>query len=220
MDSGEANRCENQGHASDIIDHKFIDLPRHHTHRGEATWTPNQVTSTAQRKSYSYRELSHNLKPTSDDFKPSQPFHILSFPMYNTSPSNAVAETDLGKYLMRRELVSSGLMKFEDKPEDYWAWKASFISSTDDLKLSAREELDLLCKWLGLLRKVEDFPKISAKENHKLRELGDILMELEAARADGYLPGLSYRNTSRGVSPIVQKLPSNLQERLDGGGLL
>lgn len=37
-------------------------------------------------------------------------------------------------------------------------------------------------------------------------------MELEAARADGYLPGLSYLSTSRGVSPIVQKLPLNLQE--------
>ncbi|KAJ8257165.1 hypothetical protein COCON_G00193170 [Conger conger] len=157
---------------------------------------------------------------------------------------------------MRRELVSSGLLKFEDKPENYWAWKASFISSTDDLKLSAREELDLLCKWLGpssseqakriravhiqnppaglrmlwqrledfygsvevenaLLKKVEDFPKISAKENHKLRELGDILMELEAARADGYLPGLSYLSTSHGVSPIVQKLPSTSRQKVD-----
>lgn len=42
-----------------------------------------------------------------------------------------------------------------------------------------------------LMKKVEDFTKISAKENHKLRELGDIFMELEAVRADGYLPGLS-----------------------------
>ena len=38
-------------------------------------------------------------------------------------------------------------------------------------------------------------------------------MELEVARADGYLPGLSYLNTSRGVSPIIQKLPTSLQER-------
>ena len=38
-------------------------------------------------------------------------------------------------------------------------------------------------------------------------------MEIEAARADVYLPGLSYLNTSRGVTPIVQKLPLNLQEK-------
>lgn len=38
-------------------------------------------------------------------------------------------------------------------------------------------------------------------------------MELEAAKSDGYLPGLSHLNTSRGVSPIVQKLPHALQEK-------
>ena len=257
MDSGEANKCENQGHAhlSESSDHEFIELPQPHTLTGEDTWILNQATSTAQKKSYSYRGLSYNLKPTSDDFQPSQPYHTQSFPMSNTSSSSAVAATDLGRYLMRRELVSSGLLKFEDKPENYWAWKASFNSSTDNLKLSPREELELLCKWLGpssseqakriravhihnppsglrmlwqrledvygspevienaLLGKVEEFPKISGEENHKLRELGDILMELEAARADRYLPGLAYLNTSRGVNPIVQKLPSNLQER-------
>ncbi|XP_056093862.1 uncharacterized protein LOC130072671 [Rhinichthys klamathensis goyatoka] len=257
MDSSEANRCDKQVNASpsEISEHKFLEQT-HHSYKGEPIWTPNQISSTAQRKSYSYGELSHNVKQTSDDFKPLQSYYTQSPPpIYNTSPPSAVAATDLGKYLMRREMVSSGLLKFDDKPENYWAWKASFISSTDDLKLSAREELDLLCKWLGpssseqakriravhihnaptglrmlwqrledvygspevienaLLRKVEEFPKISGKENHKLRELGDILMELEAARADGYLPGLSYLNTSRGVSPIVQKLPLNLQER-------
>lgn len=39
------------------------------------------------------------------------------------------------------------VLQFDDKPENYWAWKASFLSSTQDL--SAREELDLLTKWLG-----------------------------------------------------------------------
>lgn len=65
----------------------------------------------------------------------------------------------------------------------------------------------------ALLKKVDDFPKITAKDNHKLRELRNILMELEAARANGYLPGFSCLNTSRGVSPIIQTLAHNLQER-------
>lgn len=56
---------------------------------------------------------------------------------------------DFARYLIRRELVSAGLLQFDDKPENYWAWKASFLSSTKDLNLSAREELDLLTKWLG-----------------------------------------------------------------------
>ncbi len=65
----------------------------------------------------------------------------------------------------------------------------------------------------ALLKKIENIPKLSNKDNHKLRELGDILLELECAKADGYLPGLAYLDTPRGVNPIVEKLPSNLQDK-------
>jgi len=43
----------------------------------------------------------------------------------------------------------------------------------------------------ALLTKLEEFPKISNKDNEKLRELGDLLLEMEAARKVGFLPGLS-----------------------------
>ncbi|XP_033979973.1 uncharacterized protein LOC117477426 [Trematomus bernacchii] len=152
-------------------------------------------------------------------------------------------------------MVSAGLLQFDDKPENYWSWKASFISATKDLNLTAREELDLMTKWLGpdsmqqakriravhvlnpaagvnmiwqrleecygapeviedaLLKKIEHFPKLTNKDNAKLRELGDILLELECAKDEGALPGLSYLDTARGVREIVEKLPYNLQER-------
>lgn len=56
---------------------------------------------------------------------------------------------DLAKYLVRREMVRSGLLKFDDRLENYWAWKTSFQAVARDLNLTAREELDLLTKWLG-----------------------------------------------------------------------
>lgn len=68
--------------------------------------------------------------------------HTQSFPESQVAP-------DLIKYLLRREMVSSGLLKFDDRPENDWAWKASFLNATRDLNLSAREELDLITKWLG-----------------------------------------------------------------------
>lgn len=113
-----------------------------------------------------------------------------------------------------------------------------------DLNLTAREELDLLCKWLGskssehakriqavhiqdaaagvsmvwqrledcygspeaienaLLKKVDEFPRVSNRENQTLGELGDLLLELEAARANGFLTGLNYLDTSRGITPF------------------
>lgn len=65
----------------------------------------------------------------------------------------------------------------------------------------------------ALLKKVEDFPKLTNKDNAKLvRELGDILQEIECAKECEYLPGLSYLVT-RGVNPIVEKLTHSLQEK-------
>ena len=56
---------------------------------------------------------------------------------------------DLAQYLMIKEMVSSGLLAFDDCPENYWAWKASFLATTRELNLSDQEELNLLVKWLG-----------------------------------------------------------------------
>ncbi|XP_056443333.1 uncharacterized protein LOC130380174 [Gadus chalcogrammus] len=62
----------------------------------------------------------------------------------------------------------------------------------------------------ALLNKIEVFPKLTNKDN---AELGDILLELECAKEEGYLQGLAFLDTARGVNPIVEKLPYSLQER-------
>lgn len=175
------------------------------------------------------------------------------------NPDNSLKQTaatpDVAKYLMRREVVTSGLMEFDDHAENYWAWKTSFQSIIDELALTPREELDVLVKWLGpaskeqakriraihshnsaaglnmvwqrleetygtseavehsLLKRIEDFPRILNRDNVRLRELGDLLLELEYAKEGGYLPGLAYLDTSRGVNPILEKLPFSLQEK-------
>lgn len=118
--------------------------------------------------------------------------------------------------------------------------------------LTAKEEMDLLVKWLGadsreqakriraiheenpdrgrlmiserlddcfgapevvessLLRRLETFPKISNKEWKKLRELGNLLIELLVAKSEGVLRGLACLDTARGIASIVQKLPFSL----------
>lgn len=64
----------------------------------------------------------------------------------------------------------------------------------------------------ALLQKLENFPRISNKDSQHLRELGDLLVEVESAKAGGHLPGLAYLDTTR-VNPIIEKLPYGLQER-------
>ncbi|KAI3372121.1 hypothetical protein L3Q82_006974 [Scortum barcoo] len=171
------------------------------------------------------------------------------------NPDDTTGMSDIARYFVRRELVSSGLTQFNDRPENYWAWKSSYINATRELNLNASEELDLLTKWLGressehirrirsvhvatpavglqlvwerleecygspevieraLFERLENFPKVSNKDPMKLRELGDLLTELNSAKSEGYLPGLSYLDTARGVNPIVEKLPHSLQEK-------
>ncbi|XP_057684651.1 uncharacterized protein LOC130910980 [Corythoichthys intestinalis] len=65
----------------------------------------------------------------------------------------------------------------------------------------------------ALFYKIESFPKIATREPFKLQDLADLLLELEAAKLDGYLSGMSYLDTSRGIQPIVDKLPYNIQEK-------
>ncbi|KAL6485054.1 hypothetical protein MHYP_G00070990 [Metynnis hypsauchen] len=65
----------------------------------------------------------------------------------------------------------------------------------------------------ALFTKVEKFPKVSSNDPQKLRDLADLLSELEYAKLDGSLPGLSYLDTARGIHPIVEKLPHNIQEK-------
>ncbi|KAM6948701.1 importin-13-like [Aplochiton taeniatus] len=65
----------------------------------------------------------------------------------------------------------------------------------------------------SLFKRLDEFPRISTKDYGKLRDLGDLLMELQGAREEGYLTGLTYLDTARGIGPIVEKLPQGLQEK-------
>lgn len=60
---------------------------------------------------------------------------------------------------------------------------------------------------------IDSFPKVTNRDYSKLRKLHDIVMELQSAKTEGDLPGLSFLDTARGVNLIVQKLTYNLQEK-------
>ncbi|KAM3856567.1 uncharacterized protein M6D78_001413 [Vipera latastei] len=161
--------------------------------------------------------------------------------------------SDHANYMIRRELLNSSLSKFNDHPETYRSWKATFKAAIADLNFNTREELDLLIKWLGpgpadrvqglrivhvdspdagltaawarpeqthrspealenaLFERLQNFLKIGDKDNYKLQKLSDLLMEIELAKTDPRLTGLTYLDSSHGVNPVVSKLPYGLQ---------
>ena len=199
---------------------------------------------------HSYASPTQNRRPQDNNVHPT--------PISNLVPPDHYGDsniTDFVRYVARRELVATGLVQFNDKPQNYRAWKRSFQNATVDLDLSPSEEMDLLLKWLGkesaehveqiravhinhpevgvariwerleqrfgsaeviedaLFKRLDSYPKITNRDYSKLTKLSDLLMELQSAKDEGDLPGLSFLDTARGVNPIVQKLPFNLQER-------
>lgn len=52
------------------------------------------------------------------------------------------------RYFACHEIVATGLLQFNDKPQSYRTWKRSFLS-VKGLDLTASEEINLLFKWLG-----------------------------------------------------------------------
>ena len=51
--------------------------------------------------------------------------------------------------MLKKDMLLTRFTNFDDKPEGFASWKASFHSITQDLCISAFEEMDLLVKWLG-----------------------------------------------------------------------
>ncbi|XP_040209336.1 uncharacterized protein LOC120940491 [Rana temporaria] len=216
-------------------------------------------TSNAQRPS-DIRPLPR-LNPSATPFAP--PTSQLQIPTMaqvgapSVSPvaikTESINATELSKSMALQELITTGLYKFDDRPENYRSWRSTFKAVIKSLPVEPQAELDLLIRYSGrqsseqvkrlksvyiynfnagldaawerleqdygspeviesaLFQRLNDFPKISVKDNHKLRELGDLLHELEIAKLDPSLPGLSYLDTAQGVNPIVARLPSYLQ---------
>jgi hypothetical protein len=61
--------------------------------------------------------------------------------------------------------------------------------------------------------KLTNFPKIGFKDNKKLQEFGDLLLELQCAKEDGRLQGLRILDEPIYLKPVLTKLPGDIQTR-------
>ncbi|XP_038077337.1 uncharacterized protein LOC119745185 [Patiria miniata] len=64
-----------------------------------------------------------------------------------------------------------------------------------------------------LQQRIEGFPKISHRDSAKLLEYSHLLMEIEYVKDMDNCPGLLHLDSGRGLRPLVEKLPYNLQEK-------
>ncbi|KAF7705473.1 hypothetical protein HF521_020759, partial [Silurus meridionalis] len=95
---------------------------------------------------------NHNVSPSPLKPEPPPAHHAIRPDSYDCSSyrnDGGSQINDFVRYLARRELVATGLLQFNDKPQNYRAWKRSFITAIRGLNLEPSEEMDLLLKWLG-----------------------------------------------------------------------
>lgn len=143
-----------------------------------------------------------------------------NFRAWQSSFTNAVAEVRLTA-TQELDLMTKWLGK--ESGEQMRCIRAVYVNNADLALRKAWERLrdcyaapEIIEQ--SLFQRLDSFPRIAAKDHTKLRELGDLLMEIQGAKEDGYLTGLSYLDTSRGLRPIVDKLPYGLQEKWVSSG--
>lgn len=91
--------------------------------------------------SYGHHTQYHNTKQIGSSYRPPQ--SLIGAAPRTDEPSSS-STIDLAELLICREMISSGLLRFDDLkiilwPENHWAWKESLHSSTEDLNLTSEE---------------------------------------------------------------------------------
>ncbi|XP_077137605.1 uncharacterized protein LOC143803713 [Ranitomeya variabilis] len=85
----------------------------------------------------------------SQSYKPEN-LHSLRIPQVHPATMTGRSDmSDFARYMIRRELINISLSKFDDRAENYRAWKSTFQAVIQDLNLTGKEQLDLLVNWLG-----------------------------------------------------------------------
>ena len=69
-------------------------------------------------------------------------------PHVNSINQDVNTAEGITRFLFRKDLLFNRLTNFNDRPETYYAWKASFKRTAKELQVSDSEELDLLVKLL------------------------------------------------------------------------
>ncbi|CAG2256000.1 unnamed protein product [Mytilus edulis] len=93
-----------------------------------------------------YISKPSQLDPSVPSFKPSN--------LLTTKETKHVKQEDVNNnfamFLMKKDLLSSRIHKFDDCPENYVSWKDTFKRVVHEIGATATEELDLLLQYTGV----------------------------------------------------------------------
>ncbi|CAB4037628.1 Hypothetical predicted protein [Paramuricea clavata] len=155
---------------------------------------------------------SHHLNPMV------QPFAPKNCPTATNSDQNIMRSCL--EFMVRREILTKRVEKFDDDPQNFHTWKTSFKTMLKDISITPQEELSLLTEYTS---------KESKKFVQKLRnayiqnpakgvvevwnKLGESFGSDVCAKDDGQQKGLRILDEPIFLRPIIEKLPNDFQSR-------
>ena len=116
------------------------------------------ITSTVQSLNYGLPSVTSTPFQPKHETKTSYPVASTlnrDAPVFIPSISKQSSQIDhqpageITKFLLRKDLLFSRLTNYDDRPETYYAWKASFKCITEELSVTDSEQIDLMVKWLS-----------------------------------------------------------------------
>ena len=143
----EVKTLEEHDRGFEIDNNDFVP-PQESVNRSE--YTRSYVESicgdnTSQPRDIAYRTPS----PPRPCVQPT-PMYGQSMPTFaNRGSTQPAVVSDLTQFLLRKDLLLTRFSNFDDLPESFSMWKATFRSIITELNVPPFEEMDLLVKWLG-----------------------------------------------------------------------
>ncbi|CAG2207701.1 unnamed protein product [Mytilus edulis] len=95
-------------------------------------------------------EIPSQLDPSVPSFKPSNLLTTKETGQIIKHVKQEDVNNNFAMFLMKKDLLSSRIHKFDDCPENYVSWKDTFKCVVHEIGATATEELDLLLQYTGV----------------------------------------------------------------------
>ncbi|XP_052081778.1 uncharacterized protein LOC127719594 isoform X1 [Mytilus californianus] len=141
--------------ANPVVQHADVDRISERKYRSSKVPDTHNITERRTAEFVEQQRSQHASHLTKNDLQANS----VNIPVHSLGPLNPTARLfvptqrneaqELAKFMVKKDLITSRLISFDDQPSHYSSWKISFQHIMTELDTNPLEQLDLLMKYLG-----------------------------------------------------------------------
>ncbi|XP_052089785.1 uncharacterized protein LOC127726448 [Mytilus californianus] len=141
--------------ANPVVQYADVDRISERKYRSSKVPDTHNITERRTAEFVEQQRSQHASHLTENDFQANS----VNIPVHSLGPLNPTARPfvptqrneaqELAKFMVKKDLITSRLISFDDQPSHYSSWKISFQHIMTELDTNPLEQLDLLIKFLG-----------------------------------------------------------------------